>query len=190
MEQLLQVGICYEISVSKKYTKYFSTDKLESILTKRYNLDLYNYFEREDSHNWKIRDRVFLCGIKEFLLTQYKMFEAQNEEVINLMLSLWNLKSPDEIVELSQQKRFENFRHYSQNVNIIDRLDVPSICAEMNIISFFSTKVLDKDSKLIMYLESLIKKNNPYKIAKATIAFIGETDGFPYKQIKRSSLKI
>jgi hypothetical protein len=190
MDQLLQVGICYEISVSKKCTEHLSTAKLESILAKRYTLDLYNYFENDDSYNWKIRNRVFLCGIKEFLLTQYKMFETQDEEIINLMLSIWNLKNPNEIIELSQEKRFKNFIHASQNVNIIDKLDTPSICAELNIISFFSTKVSDKDSNLITYLENLIKKNNTYKIAKSTIAFWEEQDKLPYKQLKRANLKI
>lgn len=174
MERSLQTGICYKIIVSKDKTINFTYDEIVEGVQKSLDLSLYKLANLENCYEWTLKDRVLSCGLKGFLQEQYKLLSLERESIVKLMLTLWDLKNSQDIVVLCKENKLENLTYSTVYSNINCGRWGSILAVEIDIISFLYIPKIDTSNNegLLYYLESLIKRNNPYKIAQAVRAFI------------------
>ena len=178
MGQYIQAGICCRVKVSKKEMERnkVSYENVVEGLAKEINIGLYEIFEVESGYIFSLKDEVLENGqLDEFLTEQYRLFNADKDRIEEIISKLKGLNNADSIVEFAEKKKYENFQYISVYDNIYCGKWEKGVMVEYELILFFlAGKIIMESYRIFLrYIESLIKKDNPYKVSETVKVFIG-----------------
>ena len=178
MGQYVQAGICYRIKVSKREIERNKVTYEEAIegLAREVSVDLYEIREVETGYIFSLKDEVLEKGQQpEFLTEQYKLFNADEVKAGEIIDKLKGLNKADDIIEFGKQKKYQNFQYSSVYDNIYCGICLERLIVEYELITFMleGKIIMEGNNKFLKYIESLIKRNNPYKISEIVKVLIG-----------------
>lgn len=174
MAQSLRAGICTEIRILKNNINNLPINEIFDGVKRYYNTDLYDYYDIGDKLIWKLKNKIISSGLKAFLQEQFALLRLDKEDIVKIMIRLWNLTKSQEIISFCKKGEFENLVFITLNTNIQCYNLSSIIPIEVDLITFLTISKLDTNNNihLLGYLEKLIKHNNAYKISKAVKVFV------------------
>ncbi|MFA6924765.1 MAG: hypothetical protein WC223_11000 [Bacteroidales bacterium] len=113
MGQFLSIGICNQISVNRKEIKKqgFKLTDVENELNKKFNLSVYVFNETDSDYlTWNINKSIFKQETHRFLSKIYQEYGEVNKAIEELLKEINNLETAEELFNLAESKRHENFQ--------------------------------------------------------------------------------
>lgn len=166
--------------VSRIYKKKLSCDinnkeSITDIMSKKIDVDCYNFIEHEDYYEFKVKDEMFNSeDLKGFLIEQYGFLDLDEEKkkVILNDIDMKILDSYDKVVDFFDSKSYPNFQHYN-NIDFV-RVNFYDITVHSEGILFFyaGKAYIECYGDLFQYMNKLILKNSSYDIAKLIHIFL------------------
>lgn len=178
MGQYIQAGICYRIKVSKREMELskVSYDDIIEALTKEIPIDLYKVDEVESGYIFSLKDEILENGnLPEFLMEQYKLLNADEDRVEDIIDKLKDLSKANDIINFAKEKRYQNFQYSCVYDNIYCTIWRHRVMAEYESIIFMTEGkiIMECYRNFLRYIENIIKNENVHTISQAVKVFIG-----------------
>ncbi|WP_160691688.1 hypothetical protein [Clostridium sp. C2-6-12] len=178
MGQYIQAGICHRIKVSKIEMEQnrVNFEELKEGFAKEVLLELYDVEEFESAYIFSLRNDVLENGdLVKFLVEQYELLNISKDRTDKIIDSLKGLNKADDIIELAEKKRFENFQCISVYDNIYCTMRERRVMVEYEMMIFMLEGKIMMESyrRFLRYLENLIVKSSSYGLAGAVKVVIG-----------------
>lgn len=178
MGQYIQAGISNRIKVSKREMEQnrVNLEEFKEGLSKEVSLELYDVEELESSYIFSLRNNVLEnVELVKFLAEQYELLNIAKDITEKIIDSLEGLNKADEIIELADQKKFENFQSISVYDNIYCTMWERRVLVEYEMMIFmFEGKIIMESYRgFLRYIENLIVKSSSYELRGAVKALIG-----------------
>lgn len=178
MGEYIQAGICNRINVSKREMEQnrVNFEELKEGLAKEVALDLYEVEEFESAYIFSLRDDILENGdLVKFLSEQYELLNVAKDRAEKIIDSLEGLHKADEIIELADQKRFENFQSIGVYDNIYCTMRERRVMVEYEMMIFMLEGKIMMESyrRFLRYIENLIVKSSSYQLSGAVKVLIG-----------------
>lgn len=178
MGEYIQEGLCYRVKVSKTRMENnkINYEEIMEGLVKEIPLKLYDGEETENNYSFTLKDEILENGqLTEFLTEQYKLLNANEDELEEIIAKLRNLNKSDEIIKFAKEKSYENFQFNSIYHNLDCGKWRKSIIIEYELVNFYVVGeiVMECHNEFLRYIETLIKQNNAYKVSEAVKIMIG-----------------
>lgn len=177
MGQYIQAGICNRIKVSKREMEEnrVNFEEFKEGLAKEISLDLYEIEEVESGYIFSLKNDVLANGdLEKFLSEQYELLNIAKDRAKKIIDSLKGLSRADDIIELAERKKFENFQYISIYDNIYCTMWEHRVMVEYELMIFMleGKIMMECYRRFLRYIEKLIKKDNPYVISKTVKVLI------------------
>lgn len=177
MGQYIQAGICHGIMVRKKEMEQnrVTFEEFKEGLGKEVSLDLYEIDEVENGYIFYLKDEVLENGeLVKFLSEQYELLNINKDRAEKIIDSLKGLSKADDIIELAEQKSYENFYYSSIYDNIYCTIWKRRVMVEYELMIFMveGKIMMECYRRFLKYIENLIKKDSPYVISKTVKVLI------------------
>ncbi|OOM09415.1 hypothetical protein [Clostridium saccharobutylicum] len=178
MGQYIQAGICHRIKVSKREMEQnrVNFEEFKEGLAKEVSLDLYEVEEFESAYIFSLRNDVLENGdLVKFLVEQYELLNIAKDRAKKIIDSLKGLNKADDIIELAEHKKFENFQSISVYDNIYCTMLEHRVMVEYEMMIFMleGKIMMECYRRFLRYIENLIVKNSSYELAGAVKVLIG-----------------
>lgn len=178
MGQYIQAGICNRIKVSKREMEENRVDfeDFKEGLAKEVQIDLYEIEEVEGGYVFLLRNDVLENGdLVKFLSEQYELLNIPKDRAEKIIDSLKVVSRADDIIELAEQKKYENFQYSSIYDNVYCTMWEHRVMVEYEMMIFMLEGKIMMESyrRFIRYLENLIVKSGSYELSGAVKVLIG-----------------
>lgn len=113
MGTYLANGIVLDITIDKEdlERENFGLEEAIKCLKDEVNIDLYDLKEIEDRYIWTIKPEMFGGNFIEFLEEQFRLYGGEEDRSIAQVIEeIKGLKSPEEIMNLPDEKSSPNFQ--------------------------------------------------------------------------------
>lgn len=151
-------------------------EELKEGLAKEISLELYEVEEFESAYIFSLRNDVLENGkLAKFLAEQYELLNVAKDRAEKIIDSLKGLNKADDIIELAEQKSFENFQSISIYDNIYCTMWEHRVMVEYEMIIFMleGKIMMECYRRFLRYLENLIVKSSSYELAGVVKVLIG-----------------
>lgn len=178
MGEYIQAGICNRINVSKREMEEnrVNFQEFKEGLAKEVSLELYDFEEFESAYIFSLRNDVLENGdLVKFLSEQYELLNIAKDRADKIIDSLEGLSRADDIIELAEMKKFENFQSISVYDNIYCTMRERRVMVEYEMMIFMLEGKIMMESyrRFLRYLENLIVKSSSYELRGAVKVLIG-----------------
>ena len=178
MGQYIQAGICNRIKVSKREMEQnrVNFEEFKEGLAKEISLELYEVEEFESAYIFSLRNDVLENGdLVKFLVEQYELLNIAKDRTVKIIDSLKAVGRADDIIELAEQKKYENFQSISIYDNIYCTLWEHRVMVEYEMMIFLleGKIVMECYRRFLRYIENLIVKISSYELRGAVKVLIG-----------------
>lgn len=176
MGTYLATGIVQKIVIRKNYRSRYlnrpeiTLETLQEGLRRELNIDHYNLSEDDDQFVWTIKPEMLEGNFAEFVSVQQEMYQGRCEK--DIIDQIREAKTGDKIIQLAQERRFENFQMVSYMREFIEvpmesgfTDDVP-VDYEMIALFLDGKIIMECYGRIFHYFERNIRlQENKYPVA-------------------------
>ena len=166
MGQYLVVGLCYSLGVNCSDVDEKKLQEITREVSKMIDIDAYDCNVAKGEIEYKPKENIFMDGFVDFVMQQYTLYGVDKEDKIEILKELANVSNLEEAIDLANLNQWVNY----QKAYCYDRISCGFYGHRVtcSVIGLFieGKAMLECYDSLFAYIETLIKKDNPYPVAR------------------------